>query len=147
VWQQIGTVGADEQTYLDDGLSGSELHLYRIRAYNREGNSSYTSEVSAYLPSSGELEPSITILSPTTGDTVSSPVQVSFEVKDWDLEAGDGKPTHFHPVVDGVDKGAVYSLDPWAVDLAPGTHVITLRLANADHKFIGVDDTVEITVE
>ncbi|NBC28603.1 MAG: hypothetical protein GVY29_01260 [Spirochaetes bacterium] len=67
---------------------------------------------------------------------------------DWDLESDDGKPTHFHAFVNGVDEsGAVYELTPWNVALDPGTYTITLKLANADHKFIGVEDTVEIAVE
>ena len=148
VWQQIETVSQDLTTYEDTGLAGTELHFYRIRAYNREGNSDYTTDVSAFLTQGSVLEPAISITSPETGATVSSPVEITFEVSDWDLESDEGKPTHFHAFVNGVDEsGAVYELTPWSTDRDPGTYTITLKLANADHKFIGVEDTVEITVE
>ena len=148
VWQQIATVSRDVTRYEDADLSGTELYFYRVRAYNREGASDYTTDVSAFLTAGATLEPSIAITSPETGDTVSSPVEVTFEVTDWDVESGDGNPTHFHAFVNGVDEsGAVYELTPWSIELEPGTYSITLKLANADHKFIGVEDTIEITVE
>jgi hypothetical protein len=148
VWQQVATVGQDVTTYEDSDLSSSDLHFYRVRAYNREGDSDYTTDVSAFLTPGEVLEPSLTITSPETGATVSSPLEVAFEVSDWDLESGDGKPTHFHAFVNNVDEsGAVYELTPWSIALDPGTYTITLKLANADHKFIGVEDTIEITVE
>ncbi len=148
VWQQIATVSRDVTTYEDSGLSGTDLHFYRVRAYNREGASDYTSDVSAYLTGGADLEPNISITSPSTGDTVSSPVSIAFEVTDWDLESGDGKPTHFHVFVNGVDKsGAVHQLTPWSIELEAGNYTITFELANADHKFIGINDTIEITVQ
>ena len=45
--------------------------------------------------------------------------------------------------------GAVHDLDnPYTFSgLAAGDYVIALKLANSDHTFIGIEDSVEITVE
>jgi len=43
-WGQITTVGANTTTYNNTGLSANTTYYYRVRAYNSEGNSSYSNE-------------------------------------------------------------------------------------------------------
>jgi N-acetylneuraminic acid mutarotase len=41
-WSQIATVGAGVTSYNDTGLAASTYYVYRVRAYNSAGNSSYS---------------------------------------------------------------------------------------------------------
>ncbi len=50
-WTQIATVGANTTQYLNTGLSESTAYYYRVRAYNGQGNSTYTSTANASTPS------------------------------------------------------------------------------------------------
>ncbi len=54
-YAEITTVAADITTYSDTGLTAGTTYYYRVRAYNANGNSAYTNEVSAtpQAPSSG----------------------------------------------------------------------------------------------
>jgi titin len=45
-YTQIATVGRNDTTYTNTGLSRDTKYYYRVRAYNRSGNSSYTRETS-----------------------------------------------------------------------------------------------------
>jgi len=49
-WQEIGAAGANVTSYADLGLPAGVRHYYRVRAYNGEGNSSYTDLASAFIP-------------------------------------------------------------------------------------------------
>lgn len=46
-WAQVASVAANVQTYASTGLSASTQYFFRVRAYNKAGNSSYSNEVSA----------------------------------------------------------------------------------------------------
>jgi len=46
-YSQIATVGANETSYNDTGLSAATTYYYRVWAYNTAGNSSYSNEASA----------------------------------------------------------------------------------------------------
>ena len=146
-WIYIGAATRDSREYLDGGLSAETKYYYRIRAANNAGYSTYATEVNVTTLTAGgvTITPVIRILSPTEGETVSSPVSVAFSVSDWRRE--NEHDTHLHPFIDGENQGAVFTLDSLSYALDPGVHVITLKLANPDHTFIGVEDTVEITVE
>jgi subtilisin family serine protease len=46
-YTEIATTGANETSYSDTGLSAGITYFYRVRAYNDEGNSSYSNEAQA----------------------------------------------------------------------------------------------------
>ena len=50
VWQQIGVVGQDVTSYLDDNLPGLVMFSYRVRAYNTAGNSGYSNIATGTTP-------------------------------------------------------------------------------------------------
>jgi F5/8 type C domain/Fibronectin type III domain/Secretion system C-terminal sorting domain/Calcineurin-like phosphoesterase len=50
---EIGTVGADVNTYDDAGLGSGTTYVYRVRAFNTNGNSNYSNQSSATTPGSG----------------------------------------------------------------------------------------------
>ena len=47
---QLATLAANSTSYASTGLSGGKKYHYRVRAYNANGNSSYTSVVTATTP-------------------------------------------------------------------------------------------------
>ncbi|MBD3316163.1 MAG: carbohydrate-binding protein, partial [Chitinivibrionales bacterium] len=61
-FEEIATVSADAATYADNGLVESTEYLYRVRAYNGAGYSSYSNEVSATTQSG--------VAPPADGDTI-----------------------------------------------------------------------------
>lgn len=142
----IGSANAGDSRYTNTNLLSDTKYYFRIRAKNSAGFSEYASEVNVTTLTTGQtaITPELRIVSPVDGATVSSPFNLSFSVSDWQREAG--RDTHLHPFYDGVNQGAVFDLAPLSIDLDPGVHVITLKLANSDHTFIGVDATVEVTV-
>ncbi|MBV7335847.1 hypothetical protein KFU94_47925 [Chloroflexi bacterium TSY] len=75
------------------------------------------------------------ILSPTDGSTVAPSFLLKVDTN-WPVEPN-GR--HFHWFLDGADQGAVYTVNPLTVEnVAEGNHAITVKLAEADHTFIGV---------
>ncbi|MBN2417054.1 fibronectin type III domain-containing protein [bacterium] len=46
-WSQITTVGANETSYNNTGLSAGVTYYYRVRAYNGSGDSGYSNEANA----------------------------------------------------------------------------------------------------
>ena len=50
---QIFETGADVSNYSDNGVNPSTQYFYRVRAFNGDGNSGYTSEANATTPASG----------------------------------------------------------------------------------------------
>ena len=100
------------------------------------------------LPAAGITKaPSIEITSPFDQAAVAAPFTISFDVEDWDVEAADNRPTHFHWFLNDINQGAHFQLtDIPSGIISPGFYTISLRLANKDHEFIGVSDTIEVTV-
>ncbi|GEM_PF-5471959 len=136
-------------SYRDVNLTPGTKYYYRIRSYNDAGHSAYSSEISIYtLDTSGVTKtPAIAIVSPSDRATVATTSDVSFNVSDWDVEAAAGRPTHLHLFLDDTDTEAHFTLDPISVTVTAGFHQITLKLANKDHNFIGVEDTIEVTAQ
>jgi hypothetical protein len=156
-WVQIVDLPQGETVFEDDNLDAGTASLnykyhYRIRSYNESGISEYSDAVSIFtLDSDTTLDPYVKIVSPAHNETTSSSFFVQFDI-DWFVEPGGG--THIHFYVDGDDYlGAYYSIadipigQPPKLPLSPGRHRMTIRLANWDHTFFGVSDTVEIVVE
>lgn len=91
--------------------------------------------------------PSLTITSPSAGDTVGG----TFTVK-WDANVSLGDPDtgrdHVHVFVDGnTDDYSVVGGDSLEVTgLSPGDHTVDVTLQNADHSSAGAEDQVEVTV-
>jgi hypothetical protein len=97
--------------------------------------------------SSGGDSPTLSITSPSEGDTVGS----SFMVK-WDSSESLGEPDtgkdHVHVFVDGnANDYQVVGGDSFEVTgLSPGDHTVDVTLQHADHSSAGADDKVDVTV-
>jgi hypothetical protein len=97
--------------------------------------------------SSGSDSPSVSITSPSDGDTVGS----DFMVK-WDSNVSLGDPDtgkhHIHIFVDGATSDyTVVGGDSFQVTgLSPGEHTVDVTLQHADHSSAGADDQVDVTV-
>jgi hypothetical protein len=96
---------------------------------------------------SGSDSPSLSITSPSEGDTVGS----SFTVK-WDSNVELGEPDtgkdHVHVFVDGNSNDyTVVGGDSFEVTgLSDGKHTVDVTLQNADHSPAGAEDQVDVTV-
>ena len=96
---------------------------------------------------SGSDSPSLTITSPSEGDTVGS----TFMVK-WDSNVELGEPDtgkdHVHVFVDGNSNDyTVVGGDSFEVKgLSPGHHTVDVTLQNADHSPAGAEDQVDVDV-
>lgn len=88
--------------------------------------------------------PKVVIDAPTDGSLVGSTFEIDHTITDWNVQSGGA---HFNLFVDGVDQGPRYDATATTVtDLAPGSHTITLKLANADQTFTGVEASSTVTV-
>lgn len=96
---------------------------------------------------SGGGAPSLTITSPSEGDTVGG----TFTVK-WDANVQLGDPEtgrdHVHVFVDGnANDYTVVGGDSFQVTgLSPGEHTVDVTLQHADHSRAGAEDQVDLTV-
>ena len=96
---------------------------------------------------SGGDSPSLSITSPSEGDSVGG----TFTVK-WDANVELGDPDtgrdHVHVFVDGNSNDyTVVGGDSFEVTgLSPGEHTVDVTLQNADHSPAGAEDLVDVTV-
>ena len=81
---QITTTGANATSYNDAGLNGGVTYVYRVRAFNAAGNSSYSNEASATTLFSG---PTLSINDVTLNEEHDGTVEAVFTVT---LAAADG---------------------------------------------------------
>ncbi len=114
-------------------------------------------------PATDNLPQGVNILSPADGEKVKSPVKVIMQVQGMEVEpAGEVTPNggHHHLIIDGegVPQGNVVPSDDThihfgkgqteaEVELAPGTHTLTLQFANGVHMSYGKDMAETITIE
>jgi hypothetical protein len=49
-WSQVGSTDSGATTYRDGGRKSGTTYVYRIRAFNRNGNSAYTAEARVTMP-------------------------------------------------------------------------------------------------
>jgi hypothetical protein len=83
IYSQVSTAGPNETTYSDLGLTPGTTYYYRIRAFNRSGDSNYSNEANATTPPLPPSPPSI-----LTAVAV-SPIQIDLSWTDnADNEAG-----------------------------------------------------------
>jgi hypothetical protein len=108
------------------------------------------------------VEQKVTFLKPTDGETVTSPFDVEFGVKDMKVEkSGPTKKSsgHHHLIVDGqpVPKGQVIGKNATmlhygdaqtktTLTLPPGKHTLTMQFGDGAHKSYGEDYSTTVTV-
>ncbi|MBA3613360.1 MAG: hypothetical protein H0W49_10730 [Nitrospirales bacterium] len=92
--------------------------------------------LSAYA---GETEGSqVTITSPRNGEIVESTVELTYTLRKGT------KADHVHAFVDGqYQKGFKGTLQ----GLTPGTHLITVKVADHDHEILDTSDSIEVEVK
>lgn len=102
--------------------------------------------------------PSVEILKPADGDTVSVPFAVAVDSSE-ELGPTDTGAHHVHLYIDGDD--SVYEViesgngedfevgadSPVLEGLAPGEHTLNISLRNADHSAAGAEAEVTVTIE
>ena len=89
--------------------------------------------------------PSVRIDYPEEGATMEPDFDLTFTISNWPMSQGD---KHLHWFVDGVDQGARYDTSPIPIrGLSYDQHTISLKLANADHSFTGVEAAVTFIVQ
>ena len=49
-WQQIGTVGANTTSYVDNTAAWNQTYIYRVKATNSKGSSGYSDEAVITIP-------------------------------------------------------------------------------------------------
>lgn len=90
--------------------------------------------------------PDFTIVKPTAGATVTSPVAVVVDTKGIPI----GKPVdgldHLHISVDNGPEIAVYDNKDIAIPMKPGMHVIAVELAGPAHRPLAPPKTVHVLV-
>lgn len=89
--------------------------------------------------------PTVSISFPAEGSIQTSNFELELSVSNWTVTPNG---SHFHWFLDDIDQGPRYDLSPIPVSgLADGPHTIVVRLANADHTFTGVEDSVSFVFE
>jgi hypothetical protein len=71
---KIASVGSNVNTYADLGLANATMYCYRVRAFNSNGTSSYSSEVCATTPTSTAT---LTVTRVGNGTVTSSPAGIN----------------------------------------------------------------------
>ena len=71
-YAQIATVPANTTAYSDNGLTASTLYIYRVRAYDANGNSAYSNEASATTLADASSDVTISVSS--TNDDAKNPL-------------------------------------------------------------------------
>lgn len=93
-----------------------------------------------------DATPSFAIVSPETGTTVGSPVQLSVAVKGaglgWPITGRD----HLHVAIDGGSVEAVYEDRLLSLPLVPGRHTVVVELAGPSHAALLPPKYVTFTV-
>ncbi len=121
---QIATVGANVTSYNDAGLNGGVTYVYRVRAFNAAGNSSYSNEAGAMTPFSG---PTLSINDVTLNEGNGGTTEAVFTVT---LAAADGSTvTVDYQTADGTAKaGSDYAAAAGTLTFPAGTITQTLAV-------------------
>lgn len=83
---EIGTVGANIQTYVDTNLPNSTAYSYRVRAYNAAGNSGYSNTASGTTPAN--TPPTITAIANLAINKNSNTGAIAFTIGDATTPVG-----------------------------------------------------------
>lgn len=140
-----------ETSYTYESLTAGE-HTFGVRLAENdhtETNINATDEVSVLV-----LDPSVAITAPTDGSSLAvSSTSLNLTIADFTISedvggaaaVGEG---HYHIYVDGLyfDYGTSLT-DALVPRLSEGEHAITVKLANSEHIEIGVETSVDVTVE
>ena len=88
-WTEFAVVGSNIASFTDTGLTASTTYQYRVRAYNSNGNSSYSNISSATTSSAtttvaviDTTAPTVSILNPAGGAKVSGTVAINVTASD-----------------------------------------------------------------
>ncbi len=95
---------------------------------------------------SGGASPTVTILAPSNGATVSDSFPVTVASTNFNVPAQG----HYHVFLGGVEKMAYDQTSTLTFsDVSPGTHTIMVELANPDHTIVSpkVSQTISVNVE
>ena len=97
--------------------------------------------------SSGGATPTISIVEPTEGATVSQPFTLKVD-SSVDFGPTDTGKDHFHLTFDGNAQQYTVETKPEVMinSLSPGRHTIKVTLQHADHSPIGPEAQVNVTV-
>lgn len=91
--------------------------------------------------------PAFTIVSPTEGATLTSPVTVTVEVENAEIGRPADGLNHLHIAVDDGRGKSIYESTPQVYELAPGSHTIYVELAGPNHRGLLPVQSVTFTVE
>jgi hypothetical protein len=106
----------------------------------------------------GSGEPSVQIMQPADGDTLSVPFTLQVESSE-ELGTTESGLHHVHLYFDGNDDAYEVLEDPADEEIEigpdspalegiePGEHTLEISLRNADHSAAGAEDEVEVTIE
>ena len=121
---QIATTGANVTSYDDTGLNSGTTYVYRLRAFNAAGNSSYSNEAVATTPFSG---PTLSINDVTLNEGHDGATEAVFTVT---LAAADGSTvTVDYQTADGTAKaGSDYVAAAGTLTFPAGTTTQTLAV-------------------
>lgn len=90
--------------------------------------------------------PSVTIVSPTAGSTISDPVKLDIQVTGAEIGTPSSGNDHLHVTVDGGEPQAVYQNHVFSLQLPPGKHTIGVELAYPSHQPVAPWKFVAFTV-
>ena len=156
---EIGPQGNQVHLLIDGNHVGSALDLNPVSVTNlttgshevmvqllREGygriNVKHTIQV---VVSDDPVEnPGLIIHSPENNAVVQTPFELQFSALNWEMEQG-GRSVHYF--IDDMDMGALYNDDPVAIgNVEPGTHTLTLKLAEPGGVFASVEAAITVQV-
>src|SRR6266508_2164443 len=102
--------------------------------------------VSACAKSSTSSARTFSIVRPSEGATVTSPVQFVFSVKGVQIGPPETGKMHFHVHIDGSSKYQVVTTTQASIAIPAGQHTIKVVVAQPNHDETGTSASVTITV-
>lgn len=104
-YEEIGTVGANTTTFIADGLTSGTFYVFRVRAQNNAGNSTFSNEAGG-APNAAALP---CIASATVLCVNNSRFQIEVEWRTADGNSGQGQAV---PIPTAPDSGLFYFFSP-----------------------------------